>query len=67
MDKIKRRPYIAPAIEVHDMVTSPIMLALSVENPGLIINGDTSINTRDEQLGRTKRGTWGNLWSDSGW
>lgn len=65
--EIKRKEYIAPSMEVHEMETSPLMLTLSVESPGIIIDGNASIDTRDEQLGRTKRGTWGDLWSDSGW
>ena len=65
--EIKRKTYMTPTIEVHELDTPPIMLTMSVENPGLIINSNTSINTRDEQLGRTKRGTWGNLWSDRRW
>lgn len=65
--EIKRKPYIAPTIEVSEVDASPMMLSLSVENPDLIIDGNTSINTREDQLGRKRRGTWGNLWSDNGW
>lgn len=65
--EMKRKEYIAPTIEVHEMETSPLMLTLSVETPGIVIDGNTSINTRDEQLVRTKRGVWGDLWSDSRW
>ena len=65
--EMKREEYIAPTMEVHKVDTSPIMLALSMENPDIVIDSDKSINTRDEQLGRKRRGTWGNLWSDNSW
>lgn len=65
--EIKRKTYIPPTIEENNIDTSPIMLALSMENPDIMIDGDKSINTRDEQLGRKRRGTWGNLWSDNSW
>ena len=65
--EIKRKPYIAPTIEVSEVDASPMMLSLSVENPDLVVDSDIIIDTREEQLGRKRRGTWGNLWSDNGW
>ena len=59
-----RKVYEAPMAEVIAIDSEGIMLSMSVNTPDLMIDGNTSINTRDDQLTHGRRGTWGNLWAD---
>lgn len=62
---MRRKAYIVPIIEVVAVVSEPMMLILSVENPDIVVDDDVIIDTREEQLVSTRRGEWGNLWAET--
>lgn len=53
-----RKKYIQPQIEIIE-VEAEKMLALSIR--------DEKADSDAEVLSNEHRGTWGNLWGDSGW
>ena len=53
-----KKKYIQPQIEVVEVETEK-MLALSIR--------DEKADSDAEVLSNEHRGTWGNLWGDSGW
>lgn len=59
-----KQVYESPSITVISISSESLMLTMSVSDPDLIIDGDVTINTRDEQLIGGRRGRWGNLWDN---
>lgn len=58
---MSKHTYITPSIEIVNV--EPVAM---ISNSVLGISDDIKINTSDldAQLGRDRRGTWGNLWDD---
>ena len=61
---MKKNLYTAPAAAEVKMKSDEVLLALSPNNPGINIDGDTTIDTREEQLSGRRRGKWGDLWGN---
>ena len=55
---MNKKAYITPAMEVVNVETVE-MIAASV----MSLN-ETEVDTKSEQLGAGRRGSWGNLWED---
>ena len=61
---MKKREYTTPTSSEVRVKSDEVLLALSPNNPGFKVDGDTTIDTREEQLGGRNRGKWGDLWSN---
>lgn len=57
-----KKPYIAPIIQV--LICQPIQMIASSMAIGI---STSTVNTEEEgvQLGNSRRGTWGDLWSEN--
>ena len=60
MDK---KNYIKPAVEVVELESNTLMLIGSMDEDDLALKNDRFV-TEGEQLGRGRRGKWGDLWYD---
>lgn len=58
---IMKREYIKPAIEIVELASEQLMYVTSGEQIGAG-SGKGSASDDDPELGRRRRGTWGNLW-----
>ena len=56
---MNKKVYIAPAMEIAEMVSDVIMTGGSIS-----MYSDDEVNTAEDgvQLGNGRRGSWGNLW-----
>ena len=55
-----KKPYIAPIIQV--LICQPIQMIAS----SMCLYSTSTVNTEEEgvQLGNSRRGSWGDLWSE---
>ena len=64
MKNMKKR-YVAPIIDIVDIEYEVLMLAVSSEQSNTGTGSGTAGNDTPD-LSNKRRGTWGNLWDDTG-